>query len=71
MRYTHHERRYTGGHVIVLIALFDELTQAKALHRLSDPEWLGAAVGKLSSYTSQYAPRGNRLVRETIQNLGA
>ncbi|MFC8094407.1 hypothetical protein [Streptomyces sp. NPDC057301] len=70
VRYTHHERRYTGGHVIVLKALFDELTEAKALHRLSDPEWLGTAVAKLSSYTSWYAPRGSRLVAETVRNLG-
>ncbi|MEU8850163.1 hypothetical protein AB0C70_28960 [Streptomyces sp. NPDC048564] len=60
VRYTPHERRYTGGHVIVLKALFDELTEAKALHRLGDPEWLGTAVAKLSSYTSWYAPRGSR-----------
>lgn len=71
VRYTHHERRYTGGHVIVLKALFDQLTEVKALDRLGDPEWLGAAVAKLSSYTSWYAPKGNRLVKETIQSLGA
>ncbi|MEU8773537.1 hypothetical protein [Streptomyces sp. NPDC048606] len=31
---------------------------------------LGAAVAKLSSYTSWYAPGGNRLVQETIEGLG-
>jgi hypothetical protein len=67
VRYTHHERRYTGGHVIVLKALFDQLTEANALDRLGDPEWLGATVAKLSSYRSWYAPKGNRLVKETIQ----
>ncbi|MFG2024306.1 hypothetical protein [Streptomyces sp. NPDC048825] len=71
VRYTHHERRYTGSHVIVLKALFDQLTEAKTLDRLGDPEWLGAAVAKLSSYTLWYAPKGNRLVKETIQSLGA
>ncbi|CAL9332733.1 hypothetical protein [Streptomyces sp. enrichment culture] len=70
VRYTRHERAYTGGHVIVLKALFDQLTEAKALDRLGDPEWLGAAVAKLSSYTSWYAPQGNRLVAETLQSLG-
>ncbi|MGX1914668.1 hypothetical protein ACWIID_38470 [Streptomyces phaeochromogenes] len=70
-RYTHHERVYTGGHVITLKALFDQLTEAKALDRLGDPEWLGTAVAKLSSYGSWYAPKGNRLVKETIQSLGA
>ncbi|MFG2134648.1 hypothetical protein ACGFNV_43775 [Streptomyces sp. NPDC048751] len=70
VRYTHHRRRYTGGHVIVLKALFDQLTEAKELARLGDPEWLGAAVAKLSSCTSWYAPKGDRLVRETVRNLG-
>ncbi|MFD7409285.1 hypothetical protein ACFV7R_43155 [Streptomyces sp. NPDC059866] len=70
VRYTHHERSYTGGHVIVLKALFDQLTEAKALDRLGDPEWLGAAVAKLSSYTSWYEPKGSRLVKETIRSLG-
>lgn len=69
VRYTHHQRSYTGGHVIVLKALFDQLTEAKALDRLGDPEWLGAAVAKLSTYTSWYAPKGNRLVKETIRSL--
>jgi hypothetical protein len=70
VRYTHHQRHYKAGHVIVLKALFDQLTEAKALGRLGDPEWLGAAVTKLSAYTSWYAPKGNRLVEETIQSLG-
>ncbi|WP_208614779.1 hypothetical protein [Streptomyces regalis] len=70
VRHTHHLRRYKAGHVIVLKALFDQLTEAKALDRLGDPEWLGAAVAKLSSYTSWYAPQGNRLVEATIKSLG-
>ncbi|MFI8192087.1 hypothetical protein ACIF8T_25440 [Streptomyces sp. NPDC085946] len=69
-RYTHHERRYGAGHVIVLKALFGRLTEAKALARLGDPQWLGAAVAELSSCTSWYAPRGNRLVEETVRHLG-
>ncbi|ELS53210.1 hypothetical protein [Streptomyces viridochromogenes] len=70
VRYTHHERRYGAGHVIVLKALLEQLTEAKALDRLGDPEWLGAVVAKLSSYTSWYAPKGNRLVKETLRSLG-
>ncbi|GAA1574708.1 hypothetical protein ACIQV2_32565 [Streptomyces globosus] len=70
VRYTHHERRYAAGHVIVLQALFDQLSDAKELYRLGDPEWLGSAVTELSSYTSWYAPRGNRLVKATIRSLG-
>lgn len=70
VRYTHHRRHYKTGHVIVLKALFDQLTEAKALDRLGDPEWLGAAVAKLSSYTSWHAPKGDRLVEATIRSLG-
>ncbi|WP_031479652.1 hypothetical protein [Streptomyces bicolor] len=69
-RYTHHEGRYPAGHVIVLKALFDQLTEAKALDRLGDPDWLGTAVAKLSPHRSWYAPKGNRLVEETIRSLG-
>ncbi|MCL8015197.1 hypothetical protein [Streptomyces sp. AS02] len=70
VRYTHHRRHYKGGHVIVLKALFHELTEAKAVDRLGDPEWLGVVVSKLSSYTSWHAPKGNRLVTETIRSIG-
>ncbi|WP_037669870.1 hypothetical protein [Streptomyces griseus] len=70
VRYTHHERRYTGGHVIVLKALFAQLTEARQLHRLGDPEWLGSAVAKLSPFSSWFEPKGNRLVKETLQGLG-
>ncbi|MFI6010066.1 hypothetical protein ACIBAG_14810 [Streptomyces sp. NPDC051243] len=59
-----------GGHVIVLKALFYELAEAKAPHRLGDPEWLGAMVAELSSYTSWHAPKGNRLVTQTIRSIG-
>ncbi|MFF8594018.1 hypothetical protein ACF061_21735 [Streptomyces sp. NPDC015220] len=70
VRYTHHRRRYTGGHVILLKCLFAQLGEVKALHRLGDPEWLGAAVARLSDHTSWYEPKGRRLVEATIQSLG-
>jgi hypothetical protein len=69
-RRVYHQRPYNGGHVIVLKALFHELTEAKAVDRLVDPEWLGAVVAKLASYTSWYAPKGNHLVTETIRSIG-
>ncbi|GGU58327.1 hypothetical protein [Streptomyces lavendofoliae] len=71
VRYTHHERRYTGGHVIALKALFSRLTAAKALDRLGNGEWLGTAVERLSSYSSWSATKGDLLVEETIRSLGA
>ncbi|MGP3942957.1 MULTISPECIES: hypothetical protein [Streptomyces] len=70
VRYTHHKRRYTGGHIIMLKALFGQLTQAKALDRLGDSEWLGAVVAQLSAYSSWNAIKGNQLVEATIQSLG-
>ena len=69
-RYTHHQRRYTGGHVNVLKSLFAQLGRAKALDRLGDPDWLGAAVAQLSGHTSWYGPKAMRLVEATIQSLG-
>ncbi|MFJ3841760.1 hypothetical protein ACIPY6_40515 [Streptomyces sp. NPDC090054] len=69
-RYTHHERRYAVGHVIVLEALFDQLSDAKSLDRLGDPQWLGSAVTELASHTSWYAPTGKRLVKATLQTIG-
>jgi len=55
----------------VLKALFDLLSEEKALERLGDPEWLGAVVARLSSYHSWYAPKGHRLVKEVVRSLGA
>jgi hypothetical protein len=69
VRYTHHQRRYTGGHVNVLKNLFHQLSAAKQLHRLGDPEWLGAAVAQLAGHTSWYDPAARRLVATTIQSL--
>lgn len=55
VRYTQHERGYTGGHVIVLKALLDRLTEAKALDRLGMPSgW----VRRLPS--CRRTPRGTR-----------
>jgi hypothetical protein len=70
VRYTHHQRRYTGGHVMVLKSLFAQLSKAKALDRLGDPEWVGAAVAQLSGHTSWYNPKVKRSVEATIQSLG-
>ncbi|MEV7505852.1 hypothetical protein [Streptomyces sp. NPDC093018] len=70
VRYTHHQRRYTGGHVSVLKYLFDRLDKANALDRLGDPEWLGAAVAQLSGHTSWYSPAARQLVETTLENLG-
>ncbi|WP_330334393.1 hypothetical protein OHS33_34680 [Streptomyces sp. NBC_00536] len=70
VRYTHHIRSYGVSHVILLKALFAQLSDAKALDRLGDPAWLGAAVTELSPYTSWYVPKGNRLVKKTIETLG-
>lgn len=71
VRYTHHKRHYTGSHVFLLKALVRKLSEAKALDRLGDPQWLGAAVAKLSPVTAWLPSSGNRLVQETIESLGA
>ncbi|GGX18476.1 hypothetical protein GCM10010383_55600 [Streptomyces lomondensis] len=43
-------------HVLAQKAPFDQAAEAKALDRLGDPEWLGAAVGQ----DLRRAPRGTR-----------
>lgn len=71
IRYTHHSRRYTGGHVIVLKALFKRLSDERALHRLGDFPWLEAVVTELSSHRSWMELKGRRRVKELIQSIGA
>ncbi|MEV7323828.1 hypothetical protein [Streptomyces sp. NPDC093970] len=66
VRYTHHQRGYKGAQVMTLKFLFTQLTEAKALHRLGDPEWLGAAVARLSGHTSWNGPKARRLVETTV-----
>ncbi|MFD6274258.1 hypothetical protein ACFWFI_01475 [Streptomyces sp. NPDC060209] len=68
--YTHHERSYTGAHIFVVGALFRCLSDAKALPRLGDPEWLGAAVGRLVSVPAWWAPSARRQVRSIVEELG-
>jgi hypothetical protein len=70
VNYTHHERPYTGMHVHVVQALFRRTSEARALHRLGDPEWLGAAVTRLAPLSSWWGPSLNRQVREIIEDLG-
>ncbi|MFE3138157.1 hypothetical protein [Streptomyces scopuliridis] len=68
--YTHHERPYTGAHVFLVKALFRKTSEARALHRLGDPEWLGAAVARLAPLPAWWAPKANRQVSEIIEDLG-
>ncbi|MEU9976239.1 hypothetical protein [Streptomyces sp. NPDC051014] len=70
VRYTHHRRGYKGSHVMVLKFLFAQLGEAKALDRLGDREWVGAAVAQLSNHTSWNGSRARQLVETTIRSLG-
>lgn len=70
VRYTHHERGYTSAHVFLLKALFRKTSEAKALRRLGDPEWLGAAVDRLAPLPLWWAPKVNRQVSAIIEDLG-
>ncbi|MFI6699810.1 hypothetical protein ACIBJC_12685 [Streptomyces sp. NPDC050509] len=70
VNYSHHERPYTGPHVLVVKALFQKASEAKALHRLGDPEWLGAAVARLAPLRAGWAPKVNSQVSEIIEDLG-
>lgn len=70
VNYTHHERRYTGRHVYAVKALFWRMSEARALRRLGDPEWLGAAVARLARLSAWSTPSLNRQVREIVEDLG-
>ncbi|MFD7228189.1 hypothetical protein [Streptomyces sp. NPDC059881] len=68
--YTHHERPYTGPHVFLVDALFRKTSEARALHRLGDPEWLSAAVARITPLPAWWPPKANRQVSEIIEDLG-
>ncbi|MFD7500208.1 hypothetical protein [Streptomyces sp. NPDC059850] len=70
VNYTHHERPYLGNHVYLVKELFRKTSEARALHRLGDPEWLGAAVARLAPLSMCWALSLNRQVREIIEDLG-
>ncbi|MFJ6565773.1 hypothetical protein ACIQMV_39330 [Streptomyces sp. NPDC091412] len=70
MNYTHHKRPYTASHVYAVEALFRRTSEARALHRLGDPEWLGAAVARLAPLSPWRAHSRNHPVREIFEDLG-
>lgn len=70
VNYAHHERSYTANHVYLVKALFRRMSEARALHRLGDPEWLGVAVARLAPSSTWWAPSLHRQVRDVIEDLG-
>ncbi|MGC5342572.1 hypothetical protein [Streptomyces sp. DT171] len=71
VNYTHHERPYTSSHVFLVGELFHKTSaEAKAAHRLGDPEWLGEAVTRLATLPVRWAPSASRRVTEIIKDLG-
>ncbi|MFC7968936.1 hypothetical protein [Streptomyces cinereoruber] len=68
VNYTHHERTYTSMHMALVIDLITKLSEAKALHRLGDPEWLSAVVSRLAP-TPRWTPLPARRVSEVIELL--
>ncbi|MFE7232834.1 hypothetical protein ACFVAF_19665 [Streptomyces sp. NPDC057596] len=70
MNYTHHKRPYTVSHVYAVEALFQRTSEAQALHRLGDPEWLGAAVARLAPLSAWQAHSRNHQVRGIFEDLG-
>ena len=69
VNYTPHDRTYTSTHMALVIALVTKMSEAKALHRLGDPEWLSAVVSRLAP-TPRWAPLPVRRVSEVIELLG-
>ncbi|MFE2012913.1 hypothetical protein [Streptomyces sp. NPDC059491] len=69
VNYTHHARTYTSMHMALACELFAKTSEAKALHRLGDPEWLDAVVARLAP-TPRWTPLPGRRVSEIIELLG-
>lgn len=69
VKYTHHDRTYTSMHMALVIDLVAKTSEAKALHRLGDPEWLSAVVSRLAP-TPRWTPLPVRRVSEIIELLG-
>ncbi len=69
VNFTHHERPYTNSHAFLVDQLFRQVSDVKALHRLGDPQWLGAAVAKLAPVRVRWAPTAVRNVREVVESL--
>ncbi|MFD5079921.1 hypothetical protein [Streptomyces sp. NPDC058371] len=70
VNYAHHERPYSGAHVFLVQALFQKVSDAKALHRLGDPGWLADAVARTAPLPAWYAPSARRRVNEIVEELG-
>ncbi|MFE5909959.1 hypothetical protein ACFQ6B_12900 [Streptomyces wedmorensis] len=62
--YSHHERRYTGVQIYLVIELFQAVSEAKLTHRLGDAEWLGAVVEQVAPLP--YRRSSVRRIREII-----
>ncbi|MER6094503.1 hypothetical protein ABT154_01275 [Streptomyces sp. NPDC001728] len=63
-RYSHHRRAYTGAHVYLVGHLFEAVSEAKLMHRLGDPRWLGAVVEQVAPLPNRRASA--RRVREIV-----
>ncbi|MFJ9826823.1 hypothetical protein ACIRSU_20990 [Streptomyces sp. NPDC101160] len=64
-RYSHHQRAYTGAHVYLVEQLIGAVSQAKQLHRLGDPRWLGAVVEQVAPLPHRRS--SVRAIREIIE----
>ncbi|MER6031831.1 hypothetical protein [Streptomyces sp. NPDC001851] len=68
VNYTHHDRPYTYVHMLLVSDLFRQTSKAKAVHRLGDRQWLGAAVDQLAP-TPRWTRFPTRRVSEVIDDL--
>ncbi|MFB7447896.1 hypothetical protein [Streptomyces sp. NPDC056194] len=64
-RYSHHERAYTGAHIYLVDHLISAVSEAKLLHRLGNPAWLGAVVAQVAPLP--YRRSSVRAIREIVE----
>ncbi|MEU9701865.1 hypothetical protein [Streptomyces sp. NPDC047981] len=65
VRYTHHERAYSGTHMYLVTRFIRAVSEAKLLPRLGDPQWVGLAVAKLAPLKIGFTTA--RRVKEVVE----
>ncbi|MFB7217778.1 hypothetical protein [Streptomyces sp. NPDC056227] len=65
------QRSYTGAHDFLVKEQFRKASEAKTVHRLGDPQWLGEAVAGVAVLSAWWAPSASRQVREITEDLAA
>ncbi|MFF9013305.1 hypothetical protein ACF09C_10120 [Streptomyces sp. NPDC014870] len=67
VRYTHHERAYSGAHIYLVSRFIRAVSDAKLLPRLGDPQWVSLAVAKIAPLKIGFSTA--RRVKDTVEGV--